>query len=153
MCWIDALVKFITRFFSNLFLLMMQQIWRRSRRTSTPSGMELPHMAVEALVRNIWDRTFFCTCIIWICEYGRNKDVLSDWTVVPSRPGESLYAVLGSPQRASDLHVPTWPQAPDALNLQPRSRCWWWETILIHNPQNGEYRSYCHPMTLTCHYD
>lgn len=29
--------------------------------------------------------------------------------VIPPRPGESLHAVPGPPQCASDLHVPTWP--------------------------------------------
>lgn len=36
--------------------LFVVQIWRRSRHTSTPSGMELPHMAAEALVRNMFCR-------------------------------------------------------------------------------------------------
>lgn len=66
------------------------QIWRRSSHTSTPSGMERPHMVVEALVRNMcrlcgtrrtkivclfhWTRMtcMRITCCLWIC---------SDWTV------------------------------------------------------------------------
>lgn len=50
-------------------------------------------------------------------------EVLNDnqqmWLLISnlsSRPGESVHVVPGPPQRAPDLHVPTWPQASDTLN-------------------------------------
>lgn len=46
---------------------------------------------------------------IFICWYVQDYAVWEYfWTVMFARPGESLHAVPWSPQRTSDLHVPTW---------------------------------------------
>lgn len=121
--------------------LFVVQIWRRSRHTSTPSGMELPHMAAEALVRNMFCRGNYRNgfCFFVFC-----KNKKTDKDVILHRPGESLHALPGSPQRPADLHVPTWPQAPDTLNLPvwTTHKYWWRETIVIHNQgRENKYRS------------
>lgn len=47
---IQSNLKYLT---TEPLFFMILQIWRRSKHILTPSGMVLPHMAVEALVRNI----------------------------------------------------------------------------------------------------
>lgn len=53
--------------------LFVVQIWRRSRHTSTPSGMELPHMAAEALVRNMFCRGNYRNGFCFFC---KNKKLI-----------------------------------------------------------------------------
>lgn len=111
-----------------VFFSVITQIWRRSRVTLTPSGSELPHMAVEALVRNTWlgtelwyDQfvgTLYRHCLCEEVSSCFKWPRLKTYNILSSRSGESVHVVPGAPQCAPDLNVPTWPQASDTLNLQ-----------------------------------